>query len=81
MTLDKRINKQISEGFGIEFPAPPIPGEFSPYWSKDSILLKESDGPDRITVIYRTMGQVWELDYMTKHEYDSAFYNFLNYKP
>jgi hypothetical protein len=78
--LNYSVNKQISEGFGVEFPAPAIPGEFSGYWSNDSILLQENDGPDRITVIHRTMGQIWELDYMTNKEYDSAFCNYVNYK-
>jgi hypothetical protein len=62
--LNKRINKQIDH-FKME---------------RNTITKQETDERGLISVQYIKDGEEWGLDYLTRHEYDSLFHDYVNYK-
>jgi hypothetical protein len=47
----------------------------------NTITKQETDERGLTSVQYVKDGQEWGLDYLTRQQYDSAFHNYLNYKP
>jgi hypothetical protein len=47
----------------------------------NTITKQVTDERGLTSVQYIKDGEEWGLDYLTKREYDSAFHNYINYKP
>jgi|GEM_PF-4255423 len=46
----------------------------------NTIIEQCTDKRGLISVSFVKDGKEWAFDYLTKHEYDSAFHNYVNYK-
>lgn len=47
----------------------------------NTITDQSTDERGLISVAFIREGKHWALDYLTKQEYDSAFINYVNYRP
>jgi hypothetical protein len=92
--LDRRVNKQIDHfKTGKTYnriPVLPAAGKRYPMTPPEPTIIvlgpniitkQETDERGLTSVQYIKDGEEWGLDYLTKHEYDSAFCNYINYRP
>lgn len=86
---DGDIMEILNETTVKYFPTLPIPaGKYPMTAPEPTIILiqpntitkQETDERGLTSVQYIQDGHEWGLDYLTKHEYDSAFHDYVNYK-